>query len=56
MTAHDIIPVLFKRALDDFQLMFAMGESIAHLHYLRAQGVVERHDDTAGIRRFARRG
>jgi glyoxylase-like metal-dependent hydrolase (beta-lactamase superfamily II) len=54
VTAHEIIPVLFKRALDDFQLMFAMGEAIAHLHYLRANGIVERQDGPDGVRRFLR--
>jgi hypothetical protein len=34
--------------------MFAMGESIAHLHYLHAQGLVRRETDAAGIRRFVR--
>ena len=38
ITAHDALPILFKRTLDDFQLMFAMGESIAHLHYLQYHG------------------
>jgi len=54
VTAHDIIPVLFKRQLDDFQLMFAMGEAIAHLHYLQHDGKVQRTEDPNGVRRFAR--
>jgi glyoxylase-like metal-dependent hydrolase (beta-lactamase superfamily II) len=54
ISAHDAIPLLFKRQLDDHQLMFAMGESIAHLHYLHAQGLVRRETDAAGIRRFVR--
>jgi glyoxylase-like metal-dependent hydrolase (beta-lactamase superfamily II) len=53
VTAHDILPVLFKRTLDDFQLMFAMGEAIAHLHYLQHAGKVHRTVDTAGVRRFS---
>ncbi|HET7403034.1 MAG TPA: MBL fold metallo-hydrolase, partial [Usitatibacter sp.] len=53
-SAHDAIPLLFKRQLDDHQLMFAMGESIAHLHYLHAQGLVRREEDAAGVRRFVR--
>ena len=44
--------ILFKRKLDDFQLMFAMGESIAHLHYLQYQGKVQRLVDEKGVRRF----
>jgi len=42
ITAHDALPLLFRRTLDDHQLMFAMGEAIAHLHYLHAQGKVQR--------------
>ncbi|MGH8112546.1 MAG: MBL fold metallo-hydrolase [Rhodanobacteraceae bacterium] len=41
-TACDILPVLFKRELDPIQLMFAMGESIAHLNCLYAGGRVTR--------------
>ena len=54
ITANEAIPLLFKRQLDDHQLMFAMGESIAHLHYLHAQGKVRRETDAAGVRRFVR--
>jgi glyoxylase-like metal-dependent hydrolase (beta-lactamase superfamily II) len=54
ITAHDAIPLLFKRQLDDHQLMFAMGESIAHLHYLQYGGKVRRVEDASGIRRFVR--
>jgi glyoxylase-like metal-dependent hydrolase (beta-lactamase superfamily II) len=34
MSAHDIVPVLFKRELDLHQLTFAQGEALAHLHTL----------------------
>jgi hypothetical protein len=54
LSAHDAIPVLFKRALDDHQLLFAMGESIAHLHYLLREGRVERLTGTDGVRRYRR--
>lgn len=54
ITAHDAIPLLFKRKLDDHQLMFAMGESIAHLHYLQYAGRLRRIEDAAGVRRFVR--
>ena len=52
ITACEAIPLLFKRQLDDHQLMFAMGESIAHLHYLHHGGKVQREIDAAGTRRF----
>ena len=54
ITAFQALPLLFKRKLDDFQLMFAMGESIAHLHYLEAQGKVRRIVDGKGLRRFVK--
>ena len=42
VTAFEVLPVLFRRKLDEHQLMFAMGEAIAHLHYLEAEGKVMR--------------
>jgi glyoxylase-like metal-dependent hydrolase (beta-lactamase superfamily II) len=53
ITAFEALPLLFKRQLDDHQMMFAMGESIAHLHYLQYQGKVRRIIGDHGIRRFA---
>jgi hypothetical protein len=35
--------------------MFAMGESIAHLHYLLAQGRATREVGADGVRRYVRR-
>jgi glyoxylase-like metal-dependent hydrolase (beta-lactamase superfamily II) len=55
-TAAEIVPVLFRRALDDHQLIFAMGEAIAHLNYLMYQGGVTRTQDEAGRYRFASAG
>lgn len=54
ITAFEALPLLFKRKLDDHQMMFAMGEAIAHLHFLHAQGKVRREIDAAGVRRFVR--
>jgi glyoxylase-like metal-dependent hydrolase (beta-lactamase superfamily II) len=54
LTAHQALPLLFRRTLDDHQLMFAMGEAIAHLHYLQYQGKVRRIVDDAGVRRFVK--
>ena len=50
----DALPLLFKRKLDDHQMVFAMGEAIAHLHYLHAQGKVRREVDGTGVRRYVR--
>ena len=54
ITAHDALPLLFKRQLDEHQLAFAMGEAIAHLHYLHHAGKLVRQEDAAGVRRFQR--
>ena len=55
-TAADLIDVLFPRALDGHQMGFAMGEAIAHLNHLAAQGRLERRRDAAGIFRYRRSG
>ena len=41
-SAHDVLPVLFRRALDPMQTAFAMGEAIAHLNHLWHQGQLRR--------------
>ena len=51
--AAELLPVLFKRALDLHQTTFAMGESIAHLHALQSQGLVRATTGADGVRRFS---
>lgn len=41
-TAHGLLPALFRRPLDDRNLGFGLGETLAHLRRLEAQGRVER--------------
>jgi glyoxylase-like metal-dependent hydrolase (beta-lactamase superfamily II) len=41
-TAAEMVPILFRRALDTHQLSFAIGEVLAHLNYLEAEGSVSR--------------
>jgi glyoxylase-like metal-dependent hydrolase (beta-lactamase superfamily II) len=53
VSAFEVLPVLFRRKLDEHQIGFAMGEAIAHLHYLQAEGKLRRIDE-AGIRRFVK--
>lgn len=59
VTAADVLPVLFKRALDTHQLTFALGETIAHLNYLWHAGDIarERAVEPAGhvVYRFCQR-
>jgi hypothetical protein len=46
---------MFRRRLDRHQTAFALGEALAHLHYLIGQGEIARarHDD--GVDRFLRK-
>jgi glyoxylase-like metal-dependent hydrolase (beta-lactamase superfamily II) len=52
-SAADVLPVLFKRALDLHQTTFAMGESVAHLHALWLAGRLVRQRGADGVWRFA---
>ena len=52
-SAADVMPVLFKRALDLHQTTFAMGESVAHLHALWHAGRLARTRGSDGVWRFA---
>jgi len=52
ISAMDALPILFTRALDLHQMTFALGEAVAHLHYLWFSGQVERRVGADGIHRF----
>lgn len=52
-TGVDVLRHLFTRELDDHQLFFAIGESLAHLHYLVGQGRMI-HTIEDGVHRFQR--
>ena len=51
--AADVLEVLFKRKLDTGQIFFALGEAIAHLHYLHYDGTLARRVGADGVARFA---
>jgi glyoxylase-like metal-dependent hydrolase (beta-lactamase superfamily II) len=53
-SAKDLLPVLFRRPLDRHQTAFALGEALAHLHYLEARGEVARVPGDDGVARFMR--
>ena len=53
-TAIDVLGRLFKRQLDDHELFFAIGESLAHLHFLIADGRIERRRRSDGVHLFHR--
>ncbi|HLJ19869.1 MAG TPA: MBL fold metallo-hydrolase [Stellaceae bacterium] len=48
-TCAEIVPVLFRRKLDAHQLGFAIGETLAHLHYLVNQGRMIRTERDDGV-------
>ena len=52
-SAGELLGVLFRRPLDVHQTFFAMGEAIAHLHYLYYAGRAKRRIDPDGIMRYA---
>jgi glyoxylase-like metal-dependent hydrolase (beta-lactamase superfamily II) len=54
-TAHDLIPLLFERALDAHQLQFALGETVAHLNHLLAKGVLVAAEELDGRLLYQRR-
>ncbi|MEH6471331.1 MAG: MBL fold metallo-hydrolase [Halopseudomonas sp.] len=50
----DVLKVLFDRKFGPHELFFAMGEAIAHLHHLLANGLVQQQKDSQGVMRFLR--
>jgi glyoxylase-like metal-dependent hydrolase (beta-lactamase superfamily II) len=51
--AAEVLELLFRRKLDTSQIFFAMGEAIAHLHYLHYDGRLARNVGADGVARFA---
>lgn len=51
-SAADIVPLMFRRALDVHQLGFAMGEALAHLHLLWHEGKLARQTGADAVMRF----
>ena len=54
--AADVLTTLFRRNLDTHQLFFAMGEAMAHLHFLHHEGRLERSAGADGVVRYVRNG
>jgi glyoxylase-like metal-dependent hydrolase (beta-lactamase superfamily II) len=52
-SAADLLGILFRRPLDPHQTFFAMGEAIAHLHYLYYAGRASRALGKDGVMRYA---
>jgi hypothetical protein len=53
-TAAETLEIMFRRSLDNHQIMFAMGESLSHLVYLEASGRLKREVDENGVYRFVK--
>jgi glyoxylase-like metal-dependent hydrolase (beta-lactamase superfamily II) len=51
-SAAELMPVLFRRQLDRHQMGFALGEALAHLHYLEGRGALTRQTDGDRVNRF----
>lgn len=54
-SAGELLPVIFPRRLDVHETFFAMGEAIAHLHYLYYAGRIGRASGADGVMRYAPR-
>ena len=52
LNATQVLKLLFKRELDSHQLFFAIGESLAHLHYLMGVGRIVRETGADGVDLF----
>jgi len=52
VSAIEIQRGLFKRKLDNHQIFFAIGEALAHAHYLLEVKKVSRKKDKQGVNRF----
>jgi glyoxylase-like metal-dependent hydrolase (beta-lactamase superfamily II) len=52
-SAAEVLELLFRRKLDTHQMFFAMGEAIAHLHFLERTGSLRRAVGADGVTRFA---
>ena len=52
LNGFEVLRHLFKRELDSHQLFFAIGESLAHLHYLMGQGRMGREKGSDGVDLF----
>jgi glyoxylase-like metal-dependent hydrolase (beta-lactamase superfamily II) len=52
-TAFELLPVMFGRPLRGFHRFLAMGETVAHLHYLWHGGELARSVELDGLIRFS---
>lgn len=55
LTATELLPVLFKREIEPEMTDSALGEAVAHINYLRAEGRLTLHASKDGILSFRTR-
>jgi glyoxylase-like metal-dependent hydrolase (beta-lactamase superfamily II) len=55
-SALDLLPTLFKRRLEGQQLLFALGEAVAHLHCLLGRGLLRAEPGGDGVLRWRAAG
>lgn len=53
VTVMQLVDAMFRPGLDRHQLMFAVGEAMAHLHHLMASGEVRRTERDDDVKRYA---
>ena len=51
-TAFELLPSMFRRVPRGFHRLLAIGEAVAHLNYLCAEGILVRLVDASGVARF----
>jgi glyoxylase-like metal-dependent hydrolase (beta-lactamase superfamily II) len=51
-SAAELLPLMFKRELDMHQMTFALGEAVAHVHALQAEGKLAAVAGSDGILRY----
>jgi glyoxylase-like metal-dependent hydrolase (beta-lactamase superfamily II) len=51
-TAHELLPVMYRRTLEGMHLLLAMNEALAHLEYLVQNQRLRRETDREGIVRY----
>lgn len=50
LSAYELMPVLYKKTLRGEQLMMAVGECLAHIRYLQAEGKIKRIEQDGSVR------
>ena len=53
-SAFDIFPVLYKRKINESEMVLALGEAVAHLNYLLNYGIIRREVSDEGVNLFVK--